>query len=232
MYPCNSFLRSCCLFLPSPGDKWLQGTCGRRLAACVTTGPGSTGCCFLTAETKLVARECISSLLGGHSRRGGRSGGPRAWVWPLRLQCSPVAASSALTAPGMGQIQLTHTAFYGFLTFLQDTKQTCLFCRPGPQPRRTFGPSSKENKGQRNFPPSEGPRAHADSSTRAFQGCSYPTLFPREVKRRVAPSCWDRSDHCVWSSLLPKLLDEGNLISVPNAIIPELLPVLRELLPS
>lgn len=102
-------------------------------------------------------------------------------------------------------------------SFSQHTKQTCLFCGPGPQPHRTFGLSSKENKGQRNFPQSEGPRAHADSSTWAFQGCSYPTLS-REDKRRAAPSCWDRSDHRVWHSLLPELLDKGDLISVPDAI--------------
>lgn len=39
----------------------------------------------------------------------------------------------------------------------------------------------------------------------------------REDKQRV-PSCWESSGDCVWRSLLPKLLDEGNLISVPDTI--------------
>lgn len=107
---------------------------------------------------------------------------------------------------GMGQTQLTHTDTTAFW-FLQDTKQTCLFRSPGPQSHRTLGPSSKGNKGQRNFP----------HSTWARQGRSYPNALSPEDKRR-APSCWGRSAPCVWCSLLPKLLDKGNLISVPDAI--------------
>lgn len=44
-----------------------------------------------------------------------------------------------------------------------------------------------------------------------------PITLSREDKQRV-PSCWESSGDCVWCSLLPKLLDEGNLISVPDTI--------------
>lgn len=61
---------------------------------------------------------------------------------------------------------------------------------------------------------------------RQFRNAATPTSFPVRTREghHLAGS--------LWGSLLPKLLDKGNLISIPDAIIPELLPVLCELLPS
>lgn len=137
-------------------------------------------------------------------------------MWPLRLQCSPTPAS-ALTSLCYG----TDPAYQYRVLWLSDFYKTqskhIYSIRQAHNHIGPLGQVQRKVKGRGIFHNPRVPGLTLTAPPGHSRDAATPNTLSLEVKQR-APSCWDRSDHCVWCSLLPKLLDKGNLISVPDAI--------------
>lgn len=137
-------------------------------------------------------------------------------MWPLRLQCSPTPAS-ALTSLCYGTDPAHQYRVLWLSDFYKTQSKHIYSIRQAHNHIGPLGQVQRKVKGRGIFHNPRVPGLTLTAPPGHSRDAATPNTLSLEVKQR-APSCWDRSDHCVWCSLLPKLLDKGNLISVPDAI--------------